>query len=300
MGRVFDLQRFSVHDGPGIRSTLFLKGCPLRCLWCQNPEGLEGAVRLWHFQNLCARCGTCVKACPRQALTLGPERVEIDRAACDLCGKCVEACPRNALASDGRDMAVEEAIEGLAADRIFFERSGGGATFSGGDPLLQADFVFAVASGLKARGIHTAIETSLFAPWEAIEPLLPVIDLFIVDLKVADPARHQALTGQENAPILANLRRLVKALGDSRRLLLRVPLIPGMTAEPGNLAGLAELIASIAPGAPVQLMNFNPLAAAKYQRQRKEHPLAGATASYGERDLAAFRAVLAERGLSVQ
>jgi glycyl-radical enzyme activating protein len=300
MGRVFDLQRFSVHDGPGIRSTLFLKGCPLRCLWCQNPEGLEGAVRLWHFQNLCARCGTCVKACPRQALALGPDRVEIDRAACDLCGKCVEACPRNALAFDGRDMEVAEAIEGLAADRIFFERSGGGVTFSGGDPLLQADFVRAVASGLKARGIHTAIETSLFAPWEAIEPLLPVIDLFIVDLKVADPAHHLALTGQERAPILANLRRLVRALGDPTRLLLRVPLIPGMTAEPGNLAGLAELIASIAPAAPVQLMNFNPLAAAKYQRMRKEHALAGATASYGERELAAFRAVLAERGLSVQ
>ena len=300
MGRVFDLQRFSVHDGPGIRSTLFLKGCPLRCLWCQNPEGLEGAVRLWHFQNLCARCGTCVKACPKQALSLGPERVEIDRAACDLCGKCVEACPRNALGFDGRDMAVEEAIEGLAADRIFFERSGGGVTFSGGDPLLQADFVRAVAGGLKARGIHTAIETSLFAPWEVIEPLLPVIDLFIVDLKVADPARHQALTGQESAPILANLRRLVKALVDPKRLLLRVPLIPGMTAEPGNLAGLAELIASIAPAAPVQLMNFNPLAAAKYQRMRKEHALAGATASYGEQDLAAFRAVLAGHGLSVQ
>lgn len=299
MGRVFDLQRFSVHDGPGIRSTLFLKGCPLRCVWCQNPEGLEGAVRLWHFQNLCARCGTCVKACPKQALTLGPDRVEIDRAACDLCGKCVEACPRNALAFDGRDLEVEEAIEQLAADRLFFERSGGGVTFSGGDPLLQADFVRAVAQGLKARGIRTAIETSLFAPWEGIEPLLPVIDLFIVDVKVADPARHAELTGQRNGPILENLRRLVAALDDPKRLLLRVPLVPGLTAEAGNLAGVAEIIASIAPAAPVQLMNFNPLAAAKYQRMRREHALAGETRSYTDQELAAFRAVLAERGLKV-
>jgi pyruvate formate lyase activating enzyme len=299
MGRVFDLQRFSVHDGPGIRSTLFLKGCPLRCVWCQNPEGLEGAVRLWHFQNLCARCGTCVKACPKQALTLGPDRVEIDRAACDLCGKCVEACPRNALAFDGRDLEVEEAIEQLAADRIFFERSGGGVTFSGGDPLLQADFVRAVAAGLKAKGIQTAIETSLFAAWERIEPLLAVIDLFIVDVKVADPARHLALTGQESGPIRENLRRLVRALGDPRRLLLRVPLIPGMTAEEGNLAGVAEIIADIAPETQVQLMNFNPLAAAKYQRMQQAHALAGETRSYSDRELAAFRAVLAGRGLKV-
>jgi len=299
MGRIFDLQRFSVHDGPGIRSTLFLKGCPLRCVWCQNPEGLEGALRLWHFQNLCGRCGTCVKACPKQALTLGPERIEIDRAACDLCGKCIDACPRNALALDGRDLEVEEAIEQLAADRIFFERSGGGVTFSGGDPLLQADFVRAVAAGLKARGIHTAIETSLFAAWERIEPLLPVIDLFIVDVKVADPARHLALTGQEAGPIRENLRRLVRALGDPRRLLLRVPLIPGMTAEEGNLAGVAEIIAGISPETPVQLMNFNPLAAAKYQRMQQPHALAGETRSYSDRELAAFRAVLAGRGLKV-
>jgi pyruvate formate lyase activating enzyme len=300
MGRVFDLQRFSVHDGPGIRSTLFLKGCPLRCVWCQNPEGLEGAVRLWHFANLCGRCGACVKACPKQALTLGPDRVEIDRAACDLCGECVEACPRNALAFDGRDLEVEEAIAQLAADRVFFERSGGGVTFSGGDPLLQFDFVRAVAQGLKAKGIRTAVETSLFAPWESIEPLLPVIDLFIVDVKVADPARHAELTGQESGPILENLRRLVAALGGTERLLLRVPLIPGLTADARNLAGVAELIAAVAPTAPVEVMNFNPLAAAKYQRMGKEHALAGVTRSYGERELAAFRAVLAERGLHVR
>jgi pyruvate formate lyase activating enzyme len=196
-------------------------------------------------------------------------------------------------------MEVEEAIEQLSADRIFFERSGGGVTFSGGDPLLQADFVRAVALGLKARGIRTAIETSLFAPFESVLSLLPVIDLFIVDVKVADPARHLALTGQPSAPILENLRRLLAALGDPKRLLLRVPLIPGMTAESRNLAGVAAIIASIAPSTPVQLMNFNPLAAAKYQRMRKEHALAGETRSYSDRELAAFRAVLTQRGLQV-
>lgn len=300
MGRVFDIQRFSVHDGPGIRSTLFLKGCPLRCVWCQNPEGLEGAVRLWHFPNLCQRCGTCVAECPKHALSLGAEGIDIDRSACDLCGKCIEACPRNALAFDGRDLEVDEAVAQLAADRVFFERSGGGVTFSGGDPLLQADFVEAVAGRLEAQGIHTAVETSLFAPWQSVERLLAVIDLFIVDLKVADPSRHAAFTGQDSALILANLRRLAAVLGGTGRLLLRVPLIPGHTTDAANLAGLAALAASIAPGAPIELMNFNPLAAAKYRRMRKTHALANEAASFTEQEMGAFRAVFAGRGLSVR
>lgn len=300
MARVFDIQRFSVHDGPGIRSTLFLKGCPLRCAWCQNPEGLEATIRLWHFPNLCDRCGICVEVCPQRALTLGAEGVEIDRSACDLCGKCIDACPRNALAFDGRDLEVDEAVAQLAADRLFFERSGGGVTFSGGDPLLQADFVEAVARRLQAQGIHTAVETSLFAPWASVERLLPVIDLFIVDLKVADPSRHAALTGQDSALILANLRRLAAALDGTGRLLLRVPLIPGHTTDAANLDGLAALAASIAPGAPVELMNFNPLAAAKYRRMRKAHALANEVASFTEQEMGAFRAVFSGHGLSVR
>jgi glycyl-radical enzyme activating protein len=300
VARSFDIQRFSVHDGPGIRSTLFLKGCPLRCVWCQNPEGLEGAIRLWHFANLCERCGTCVESCPKKALSLGPEGVDIDHAACDLCGKCIEACPRNALAFDGRDLTVDEAVAQLAADRVFYDRSGGGVTFSGGDPLLQADFVAAVATRLKALGIHTAIETSLFAGWEKIEPLLPIVDLFIVDLKLADPARHAELTGQDNATILANVRRLAAALAGSGRLLFRVPLIPGITVDPGNLAAVAGLAAAIAPSVPVELMNFNPLAGAKYRRMGKEHSLAGQTAAFTDQEMAAFRSVFSQQGLSVR
>jgi len=300
MARVFDLQRFSVHDGPGIRSTLFLKGCALRCVWCQNPEGLEATIRLWHFANLCERCGACVAACPKRALALGPEGVDIDRAACDLCGECTDACPRNALAFDGRDLEVPEAVAQLAADKIFYDRSGGGVTFSGGDPLLQADFVAAVARELKARGIHTALETSLFGPWSAIESLLPVIDLFIVDVKVAAPTRHAELTGQDSAPILANTRRLAAALAGTGRLLLRVPLVPGLTATTENLAAVAEAVASIDPAAPVELMNFNPLAAAKYRRMHRPHALAGETASFTEQQMAAFRALFAERGLRVR
>jgi len=301
VGRVFDIQRFSVHDGPGIRTTLFLKGCGLRCVWCQNPEGLEGAIQLWHFPNLCASCGTCVKACPRDALSLaeGPA-VTIDRERCDLCGVCVDACPRNALGFDGRDLTAAEALAQLTADRVFYERSGGGVTFSGGDPLQQAGFVAEVAGGLKAQGIHTALETSLFAPWKTIEDLLEVIDLFIVDVKLADPARHAEATGQDNATIHANLGRLARALDGHGRLRLRVPLIPGYTATAENLSAVAVLIASIDARLPVELMNFNPLAAAKYRRMGKPHALAEHTAVYSDQELAAFRSILAARGLSVR
>jgi pyruvate formate lyase activating enzyme len=300
MARSFDIQRFSVHDGPGIRTTLFLKGCALRCSWCQNPEGLEGALRLWHFANLCGRCGTCALACPKDALTLGEEGVDIDHAACDLCGKCIDACPRNALALDGRELSVDEAVAQLSADHAFYQRSGGGVTFSGGDPLLQADFVAAVAGQLRARGIHTAVETSLFAPWEKLEPLLPVIDLFLVDLKLADPARHAAATGQDNALIHANARRLAAALRGTGRLRFRVPLVPGLTADAGNLEAVAALAASIDPAVPVELMNFNPLAAAKYRRMHRPHALAAQTERFSEGELAAFREVFSRRGLRVR
>ncbi|HVO20751.1 MAG TPA: glycyl-radical enzyme activating protein [Anaeromyxobacter sp.] len=301
MGRVFDVQRFSVHDGPGIRTTLFLKGCPLRCAWCQNPEGLEGAIHLWHFPNLCASCGTCVKACSRGAISLGEAGWKLDRARCDLCGDCLTACPRNALGLDGRDLEVDEAVNQLSADRVFYDVSGGGVTFSGGDPLLQAPFVAEVARGVKALGIHTALETSLQAPWETVESLLPLIDLFLVDVKLADPERHARATGQDGSTIRENLRRLVRTLDGAaaQRLRLRVPLVPGFTADPENLAAVADLIASLDRSLSVELMNFNPLAAAKYRRMGKDHALADRTTSYSEQELAGFRAVLVGRGLSV-
>ena len=299
--RIFDLQRFSIHDGPGIRTTLFLKGCPLRCAWCQNPEGLEGAIRLWSFAHLCQSCGTCVKSCPRGALAPreGPG-VLIDRRLCDLCGKCLEACPRNALALDGRDIESADALEQLAADRVFHEVSGGGVTFSGGEPLQQTAFVLEVASLLKARGVHTAVETSLFAPWESIESLLGVVDLFICDVKIADPELHREATQQDNALIVENLRALARALRGSGRLLVRVPLIPRMTATRENLSAIALLLEGIDPSIPIELMNFNPLAAAKYRRMGQEYAFEKDVSAFTEAQMEGFRAILSERGLSVR
>jgi pyruvate-formate lyase-activating enzyme len=197
-GRVFDVQRFSVHDGPGIRTTVFLKGCPLRCRWCQNPEGLDRAISLWHFENLCGHTGRCQEICPTKAITLTPTGVDINHAACTQCGDCVAACPRNALALDGRDITTAEVVEEVGRDAIFHDVSGGGVTFSGGEPLAQAAFVYETAAALKARSVPTTLESSFHAPWSSIEPLLSVIDQFIVDVKVADPDAHRVATRVSN------------------------------------------------------------------------------------------------------
>jgi pyruvate formate lyase activating enzyme len=299
-GRVFDLQRFSVHDGPGIRTTVFLKGCPLRCRWCQNPEGLERGISLWHFENLCGRSGHCQEVCPTHAITLGPAGVEINHAACTLCGDCVEACPRNALAFDGRDITTDEVVAEASRDAIFHEVSHGGVTFSGGEPLAQAAFVRDTATALKSRGVPTTLESSFHAPWSSIEPLLPVIDLFIVDVKVADPDAHRVATGVSNKQILDNLRRLAQRLRGTGRILVRVPLVPRYTATPENLAAIADLLVGIDPSLPVELMNFNPLASAKYRRMGLAHEFADVTTAFSPSEMSAFRSPFAERGLSVR
>jgi pyruvate formate lyase activating enzyme len=299
-GRVFDLQRFSVHDGPGIRTTVFLKGCPLRCRWCQNPEGLERAISLWHFENLCGRSGHCQEVCPTRAITLGPAGVEINHAACTLCGDCVEACPRNALAFDGRDITTDDVVAEVSRDAIFHEVSGGGVTFSGGEPLAQADFVRDAATALKAKGLPTTLESSFHAPWSSIEPLLAVIDLFIVDVKVADPKAHRVATGVSNDLILDNLRRLAGVLRGTARVIVRVPLIPRYTATPENLGAIADLLVGIDPSLPVELINFNPLASAKYRRMGIAHEFADATKAYSPAEMAEFESLFAERGLAVR
>lgn len=299
-GRIFDLQRFSVHDGPGIRTTVFLKGCPLRCRWCQNPEGLERRISLWQFENLCGRSGRCEEVCPTQAITLGPAGVEINHAACTLCGDCVEACPRNALAFDGRDVTSEAVVEEVLRDAIFHEVSGGGVTFSGGEPLAQAGFVRDTAAALKRRGVPTTLESSLHAPWASIEPLLDVIDLFIVDVKVADSEAHRVATGVPNKLILDNLGRLASALRGTERILVRVPLVPRYTATPENLGAIADLVHAIDPALPVELVNFNPLASAKYRRMGMAHEFADVTTAFSPADMSAFRSLFADRDLVVR
>ena len=183
---VFDIKRFAVHDGPGIRSTLFLKGCPLDCKWCHNPEGISRGEMLWYFPNQCLKCGDCVPVCPHQALIMENE-ILIDRSRCDLCGKCTETCPTGALHILGKEMTIEEIEEELLRDRIFYEESGGGITLSGGEPLAQSAVAVEVLKNMKARGIATAVESCLQVPESVLEEVLPLCDYFMADLKLIDP-----------------------------------------------------------------------------------------------------------------
>jgi pyruvate formate lyase activating enzyme len=260
-GWVFNIQRFSLHDGPGIRTTVFLKGCPLRCPWCHNPEGLESRPQIRLAPALCARCGRCVAVCARGGHEVTPEGHELRLEDCARCGECVEVCPAGALEMVGSRMTAAEVMEVVRRDIPFYETSGGGMTLSGGEPLAQFAFAGELLRRAKAEGLRTAIETSAFAPWERLAALAPLLDLWLVDLKHTDDARHRELTGVSNERILSNIRRMADA---GWPLLLRVPWIPQRNAEPAFLDGLLSFLSSLPAAPPVELMLYHRLGSGKW------------------------------------
>jgi pyruvate formate lyase activating enzyme len=242
-GRILHLQRLSTEDGPGIRTTVFFKGCPLRCAWCHNPESLSRELQIQWFASRCLGCETCLAACPDHLLRRTQAGLVIDRECCQGCGKCAEACPAGAIELLGRTVTVDELLGVLRKDRAYYDASGGGVTLSGGEPTLQADFVEALLRGLKAEGIATALDTCGLCSIDTLERLLPFTDLLLYDLKLSDPALHRQYTGSANGRILDNLRHLRQM--QSRlpfRLWIRTPLIPGATATPENLAALGNYL----------------------------------------------------------
>ncbi len=298
-GRIFDTKKFAVHDGPGIRTTLFLKGCPLGCIWCHNPEGITDTINLWYFGNKCIQCRSCIAVCPKQALTAdegGSPFIRIDHDRCDRCGICVEECPTTALAFDGYDLSVEEAVTTLLQDREFYAQSGGGITLSGGDPLFQPEFAREVLSACKAQGIHTAMETSMQAEEEVLNGFIGVVDLFIVDLKILDAAAHRKYTGKDNSQILSNFRMLARSGG---AMLVRIPLIPGMTATEENIRGIARFVKREAPGQAIELINFNPLAINKYRLMDMRREILEPMTPYSESELDGFYRILEDEGVPV-
>ena len=254
MGLVFDIQRFSLHDGPGIRTTVFLKGCPLSCPWCHNPEGVSPRPEVLFAPGRCVRCGACADVCPEawDGAAAAPERAE----RCRRCGACVEACPGGARRMAGREMTAAEVVSEAARDRVFHEESGGGVTFSGGEPLAQPAFLLELLEGCRAAGIHTALDTCGHAPREHVLEAGTRADLVLFDLKSPDAARHRAATGVDNALILGNLRALAAA---GAILWLRVPVIPGFNDDDEGALTTARLAASLGAVRRVSLLPYHPL-----------------------------------------
>ncbi len=238
-GTVFDIQRFSVHDGPGVRSTVFLKGCPLSCAWCSNPESQRSQPEMLYFRHLCTGCGACVSACPNRALT--PRGTDLARSnGCTLCGACAAACPRHARSVSGRSMSVEEVCAVVREDWRMYMQSGGGVTCGGGEALAQPVFLRALLTELHEElGFHTCLDSSGFAPWETLEALLPVLDLILLDIKHMDDAAHRKATGCTNGPILRNARELAKR---NFPVIVRVPLIPGFNDDSAQLTSLGAFL----------------------------------------------------------
>lgn len=290
-GTVFEVKRFAVHDGEGLRTTLFLKGCPLRCPWCQNPEGLDPAPALWYNPAVCLRCGGCVNNCPGLALTL-TDRVHIRQEDCVQCGACVDLCPAGALSLCGKTISAREAADLLLRDRAFFGADGG-VTLSGGEVLLQWEFAAEVLALCRGSGVHTAVETSMQGPRAAVAALLPVVDQFLVDIKIMDPEEHRRLLGADNRLILDNYRFLHES---GACVLTRTPLIPGYTDSEDNIRAIARFIRSVDPEASYELLNFNPLCRSKYSALEQDYPVTGGALT--PQELERFYAILAREGIA--
>lgn len=230
-GLVFDIQRFCIHDGPGIRTVVFFKGCPLRCRWCQNPEGIDPRPEIGFSHDRCIGCGECHKACPIGAIIReGTKR--IDRDLCDRCGKCVEACYAGALQLIGNPYTAEELLAEVIKDVAFFDTSGGGITLSGGEPTTQLEFLAAFLPLAKKKGLHIAMETCGYTPYDRLKAIVPFLDLILYDIKAVDSSLHKRLTGHDNEIILENFDRLLRAKAE---IVVRVPLIPRLTATKRHL-----------------------------------------------------------------
>jgi len=293
-GTIFDIKRYAINDGPGIRTAVFFKGCPLRCSWCHNPEGQELQPQLMFRANRCRGFRDCLQACPHGAISWVDGSIT-NWEACDGCGKCAEVCVAGGREIVGRVVQVQDLMTEIERDMVFYNQSGGGVTFTGGEPLLQREFLRAMLACCKTMGIHTTVDTSGYATWEGLESIYPLTDLFLYDLKLVDETRHRQYTSVSNKLILENLQKLsaIKA-----NILVRIPLIPGINDDDENIHSSARFLKCLPYLAGVELMPYHEIGLAKYQALGKKYQLEDIRPAKGEK-IEGVERILAEYNLPV-
>jgi pyruvate formate lyase activating enzyme len=258
-GLIFNIQRFSVHDGPGIRTTVFMKGCPLHCRWCSNPESLSPYSEIMAYDLKCILCGKCAEICPKKAITVEKMRT-IDRSKCDFCLKCADVCPTGAIKVAGQSMSIQKVMSEIMKDELFYQNSGGGVTISGGEPLMQWEFVRNLLKECQQEGIHTALDTSGYAPWDILQKVLGYVDLCLYDLKHTETESHKRGTGKSNRRIIENFYLAASTV----RTWLRVPLIPGYNDSEENIMNVINM-AKKSNVEKVSILPYHEYGMAKYE-----------------------------------
>jgi len=265
-GTIFKIKRFSIHDGPGIRTAVFLKGCPLQCIWCHSPEGLSTDISVWHDQSLCIFCGQCILACPEKAVELSTDPkplISINRNLCKNSGNCAEVCPSNAMQFTGAVKKVSEILDEIVKDRLYYDTSNGGVTLTGGEPFYQPDFSEALLKTCKDKNIHTAVETCLFCEKIVIEKIKAHIDLFIIDLKIFDSDQHKYNTGKPNEIIKDNFRYIADY---GKPIIVRIPLVANISDNQDNKDYIIRFVHEIDETIPVELIGYNHLTRNNYDK----------------------------------
>lgn len=292
---IFNIQKFSVHDGPGIRTTVFFKGCPLRCLWCHNPESQNTKKEMLYDRDKCVLCGTCEKVCPKKAIKIENGVLTTDMNKCDFCGECVINCMYGAREIVGKEYTVDEVVKAVLRDKVFYEESGGGVTVSGGEPLLQIDFVEELLKRLKEENVHTAVDTSGAVSFEILERAAKYTDLFLFDLKVMDDEKHIEYIGASNKNIIENLKKLAKI---HNNINLRMPIIEGVNADVSHIEKVLELIEDLNIK-KVNLLPYHDIAKHKYKKLGRIYEEAKMSKPSDEK-MNSFKDMFAKRGYEVK